>query len=189
MSGSGKFMKNKRARSRARWWQGCGCRSGMGYAILDRGSVRECFLDEVTFIQIPEWSEGGKRVDVWGKCIPGWGLQAGVYLAQEMNREDVTVAEAEWVRARMVVFSLLSSCWPSLCSYLPFSLKGIPILLGTQWFYFVLKVLFFLLLFLISQDSHLVCSSMSFCLRTFPLVAPALIHILTTTLLQLLFNT
>lgn len=140
MSGSGKFMKNKRARSRDRWWQGCGCRSGMGYAILDRGSVRECFLDEVTFIQIPEWSEGGKLVDVWGKCIPGWGLQAGVYLAQEMNREDVTVAEAEWVRARMVVFSLLSSCWPSLCSYLPFSLKGIPILLGTQWFYFVLKV-------------------------------------------------
>lgn len=63
---------------------------------------------------------------------------------------------------------------------LPVSLKGIPILLVAQWFFF-----FFLnKLFLISQNNHLVCSCVSFCV--FPSVA--LVWYILLQFLKLLFN-
>lgn len=89
MSGSSKFMKN-RAGSKDRGWQGWVCSSDTACGILDGGLGGEY----LTYTDA-SGREGLNLQDIWGKCSPGWGLEAGFWLRRWVVRTG-TVVEAEW---------------------------------------------------------------------------------------------
>lgn len=148
-------MKN-RTGSKDRGWQGWVCSSDTACGISDGGLGGE-YLTHTD----ASGREGLNLQDIWGKCSPGWGLEAGVFLAQEVSGEDRNRGWSR-VRLRMVFSSFPFTCLWSLSSPLLFSFKGIPFLLVAQWFFFPLQ------LFLISQNHRVVCSSVSFYVPAFP---------------------
>lgn len=117
----------------------------------------EGWTGTVSFIQLPEEVRGGtSRMSERSVTQAGpWGRSVLV------NGEDNNHGWSR-VRLRMVFSSFPFTCLWSLSSSLLFSFKGIPFLLAAQWFFFPLQ------LFLISQNHHVVCSSVSFYVHTFP---------------------
>lgn len=153
----------------------------------------EGWTGNVSFTQLPE-KVGLNLQDIWGNCGPGWGLEAGVFLAQEVNGEDSHHGWS-WVRLRMVFTSFPFTCLWSLSSSLLFSLKGIPFLLVAQWFFFPppafphlpeppCSLQFCQFLCALSPSVFV-----SFYVPSFSFSFSALVHILSTTLLKHLSST
>ena len=173
-------------------WQGWVCSSDTGCGILDGGLGGEC----LTYTDA-SGREGLNLQEIWGKCGPGWGFEAGVFLAQEVSGED---SNRSWsrVRLRMVFSSFPFTCLWSLSSSLPFSFKGIPCLLVAQWLFFFVPSSFAHLpeppcswqfCHFLCACFPLQCFSFSFYVPTFSFSFSALVHILITTLLKHLFST
>ena len=147
-------MKN-RAGSKDRGWQGWVCSSDTACGILDGGLGGEY----LTYTDA-SGREGLNLQDIWGKCSPGWGLEAGFWLRRWVVRTG-TVVEAEWGWEWSFphFHSPAYDLFLHLCFFLS---RASPSFWWLSGFFFPLQ------LFLISQNCRVVCSSVSFYMPAFP---------------------
>lgn len=155
MSGSSKFMKNRVGQE--------GDRDGLVVQTQRVVFQMEGWAVNISLTQMPQEREGLNLQDIWGRCSPGWGLEAGVFWL----RRWVVRTGTQWLKQSEAENGLfLISIHLLMISFFTFafSFKGIP----SFWWLPVVFFFFPLQLFLISQNHRVVCSSVSFHVPAFP---------------------